>query len=163
VDLVPRRLPASWSGSRVARRGDYSPLGQRLREFGKHVVGIGTEASASPRLVSVCSEYKYWGTLVAAVEPSAKLAVEKTFDINHGEGLLIRAIKQSNTSTPVAAWLKARMMTLDSAFDERNYGCRNFKEFLGRLSEFVVIEGGDESVHLRVRLREPVPEPRVET
>lgn len=33
--------------------GDYSPLVRRLREFGKHVVGVGTEASASPRLVSV--------------------------------------------------------------------------------------------------------------
>lgn len=42
----------------VAGDGDYTPLMQRLREFGKHVVGVGTEANASPRLVSVCSEYK---------------------------------------------------------------------------------------------------------
>jgi uncharacterized protein (TIGR00288 family) len=146
----------------VAGDGDYSPLVQRLREFGKHVVGVGTEASASPRLVSVCSEYKYWGTLVAAVEPSAKPTVEKTFDIKHGEELLIRAVKQSNTPTPVAAWLKARMLILDAAFDERNYGCRNFKEFLGRLSDVVVMEGGDGSGHLRARLIEPVPAPRVE-
>jgi len=147
----------------VAGDGDYSPLVQRLREFGKHVVGVGTEASASPRLVSVCSEYKYWGTLVAAVEPSAKPTVEKTFDIKHGEELPIRAIKQSNTPTPVAAWLKARMLTLDSAFDERTYGCRNFKEFLGRLSNTVTVQASDGPGDLRVRLIEAVPSPCVES
>lgn len=40
----------------VAGDGDYTPLVQRLREFGKHVVGVGTEANASSRLVSVCLE-----------------------------------------------------------------------------------------------------------
>lgn len=40
----------------VAGDGDYSPLVQRLREYGKTVIGVGTEASASPRLVAVCSE-----------------------------------------------------------------------------------------------------------
>jgi uncharacterized protein (TIGR00288 family) len=146
----------------VAGDGDYSPLVQRLREFGKHVVGVGTEASASPRLVSVCSEYKYWGTLVAAVEPSAQPGVKAIFDIKHGEELLVRAVKQSNTPTPVTSWLKARMMVLDPAFDERNYGCRSFKEFLGRLSDLVAMEGGDGSGHLRVRLIEAVPAPRIE-
>ena len=56
----------------VSGDGDYSPLVQRLREFGKWVVGVGTEANASRKLVSVCSEYKYWGTLVAEVEPAAR-------------------------------------------------------------------------------------------
>lgn len=28
-------------------------------------IGVGTEASPSPRLVSVRSEYKFWGTLVS--------------------------------------------------------------------------------------------------
>ena len=56
----------------VSGDGDYSPLVQRLREFGKWVVGVGTEANASRKLVSVCSEYKYWGTLVAEVEPEVR-------------------------------------------------------------------------------------------
>jgi uncharacterized LabA/DUF88 family protein len=58
----------------VSGDGDYSPLVQRLREFGKWVVGVGTEANASRKLVSVCSEYKYWGTLVAEVEPEVRPA-----------------------------------------------------------------------------------------
>src|SRR6201981_1003634 len=56
----------------VSGDGDYCPLVERLREFGKWVVGVGTEANASRKLVSVCSEYKYWGPLVAEVGPAAR-------------------------------------------------------------------------------------------
>ncbi|MDQ3787063.1 MAG: NYN domain-containing protein [Actinomycetota bacterium] len=42
----------------VTGDSDFTPLVAKLREFGKHVVGVGAEAVASPRLVSVCSEYK---------------------------------------------------------------------------------------------------------
>jgi uncharacterized LabA/DUF88 family protein len=44
----------------VTGDSDYTPLVRRLREFGKWVVGVGTEATASHRLASVCSGYKYW-------------------------------------------------------------------------------------------------------
>lgn len=47
------------------------------------------------------------------------------------------------------------MLTLDSAFDERNYDCRNFKKFLGRLPETVTIQASDEPGDLRVRLLGP--------
>lgn len=32
----------------VSGDGDYTPLVQRLREYGKHVVGVGTESNANP-------------------------------------------------------------------------------------------------------------------
>lgn len=64
----------------VAGDGDYSPLVQRLREYGKTVIGVGTEASASPRFVAVCSEYKYWGTLVAEANPAVRQSVQAEFD-----------------------------------------------------------------------------------
>jgi uncharacterized protein (TIGR00288 family) len=144
----------------VAGDGDYSPLVQRLREFGKHVVGVGTEASASPRLVSVCSEYKYWGTLVAAVEPSAKPTVEKTFDIKDGERLLVHAMRQRDGDDAPGAWLKHKMLALDPAFDEQNYGCKSFKEFLGRLPNTVTVQASEGPGDLRVRLIEVVPVPR---
>jgi hypothetical protein len=46
----------------VTGDSDYSPLAARLREHGKHVVGVGTEPNASARLVSVCRRYKFWDT-----------------------------------------------------------------------------------------------------
>ncbi len=90
----------------VAGGGDYTPLVQRLREFGKWVVGVGTEASASDRLVSVCSQYAYWGTLVAEVDPSARAAVEAAFDIAAVEHLLRAAMSQATRPEPTAGWLK---------------------------------------------------------
>jgi uncharacterized LabA/DUF88 family protein len=55
----------------VAGDGDYSPLVQRLREWGKRVVGIGTRASASSRLVAVCSEQPA-ARRTRAKQPAAK-------------------------------------------------------------------------------------------
>ncbi len=107
----------------VSGDGDYSPLVQRLREFGKWVVGVGTEANASRKLVSVCSEYKYWGTLVAEVEPAARPAA--AFDIGEAERLLVRAFEESNAETMTAGGLKSKMLALDASFDEHNYGCRS--------------------------------------
>ena len=84
----------------VSGDGDYSPLVQRLREFGKWVVGVGTEANASRKLVSVCSEYKYWGTLVTEVEPAARPVA--AFDITEAERLLVRALEESGVETMTA-------------------------------------------------------------
>ncbi|GAA3040470.1 NYN domain-containing protein [Actinokineospora globicatena] len=135
----------------VAGDGDYTPLVQRLREFGKHVVGVGTEANASPRLVSVCSEYKYWGTLLAQVEPEPGDHFADEFDIATAENLLVAAMEQAAVGTPTAGWVKNKMTSLDPAFDERNYGCRSFRDFLGRLTHRVRVvgtSGGDITVSL---------------
>lgn len=125
----------------VAGDGDYSPLVQRLREFGKAVVGVGTQASASPRLVSVCTEYKYWGTLVADVDPTATTAmtaVTAAFDVFDAVDLLVRAmtlLNETSTSQDDEGWLfageiKNMMLRLDPSFDQSNYRVRNFSAFL---------------------------------
>ncbi|HEX5496141.1 MAG TPA: hypothetical protein VFX70_16355, partial [Mycobacteriales bacterium] len=41
---------------------------------GGHVIGVGAETATSARPVSVCSEYKRWGSIVARVEPPAETA-----------------------------------------------------------------------------------------
>jgi hypothetical protein len=143
----------------VSGDGDYSPLVQRLREFGKWVVGVGTEANASRKLVSVCSEYKYWGTLVAEVVPAARPVA--AFDLGEAEQLLVRAFEESNAETMTAGGLKSKMLTLDAAFDEHNYGARSFRAFLAMLPERVetVQAGGpDLTVKLIEEPRKPEPQ-----
>ncbi|WP_092558051.1 NYN domain-containing protein [Actinoplanes derwentensis] len=125
----------------VTGDSDYSPLVHRLREFGKHVVGVGTQANASQRLVSVCSEYKYWGTIVAEVEPAARPAVSAAFDIAAAEALLVRAFEQIGIATPTAGTVKNKMLVLDPSFDQANYGCRTFRDFLTRLPHRVATAG----------------------
>ncbi|MGO1053052.1 NYN domain-containing protein [Crossiella sp. CA198] len=115
---------------------DFTPLVQRLREFGKHVVGVGTETSASSRLVSVCSQYKFWPTLVRQADPVGTSGAATTpsapavFDLAAAHALLVRAIEQVPADTPTAAAVKLRMRSLDPAFDEANYGYRRFRDFL---------------------------------
>jgi len=141
----------------VSGDGDYSPLVQRLREFGKWVVGVGTEANASRKLVSVSSEYKYWGTLVAEVEPEARPAAE--FDIADAGRLLVRALEESGVETMTAGGLKSKMLALDPAFDEHNYGARSFRAFLAMLPKQVeIVEAGGPDITVKL-----IEEPRKTT
>jgi NYN domain/OST-HTH/LOTUS domain len=119
----------------VAGDGDYSPLVQRLREFGKVVIGVGTEASASRRLVSVCTEYKFWGTLVAEVDPSLRPVVAAEFDIADAAALLLTALDSMADTADADGWcfagtLKTRIRQLDASFDNNNYGAKTFSQFL---------------------------------
>ncbi len=144
----------------VSGDGDYSPLVQRLREFGKWVVGVGTEANASRKLVAVCSEYKYWGTLVAEVEPAARPAA--AFDISEAEQLLVRAFEESGSETMTAGGLKSKMLALDASFDEHNYGSRSFRAFLALLPKRVqIVEAGGPDI--TVKLVEPAARPSTRT
>lgn len=124
----------------VTGDSDYTPLVTRLREHGKQVVGVGTKSSVSHRLVSVCTRYKYWSTLVAELDEldsAARAAVAAEFDLADAERLLVQAFGQLANDAPTASAIKTKMRVLDPAFEEANYGCRTFREFLGRLGHRV--------------------------
>jgi uncharacterized LabA/DUF88 family protein len=142
----------------VAGDGDYSPLVQRLREFGKRVVGVGTKASASARLVAVCSEYKYWGTIVAAVNPEVRAEVGAKFDIADVERLVTEAMEESPDASATGSWLKSKMLALDPAFDERNYGSKSFRVLLSRLPALVEVKKDRSSSDMLVSLVAPRPD-----
>lgn len=129
----------------VTGDSDFSPLVSRLREFGKHVIGVGAETAASARLVSVCSEYKLWGSIVARVDPPPEIQkagecespAQPGFRLADAEALLVAAMEQITAATPTASAVKAKMVMLDASFDVANYGCRSFRDFLGRLNHRV--------------------------
>jgi uncharacterized LabA/DUF88 family protein len=139
----------------VAGDGDYSPLVQRLREWGKRVVGVGTKASASSRLVAVCSEYKYWGTIVAAVNPAVRAEVGANFDIDDAKKLVVAAMEESPNASATGSWLKSKMLALDPAFDERNYGSKSFRVLLSRLADVVEVTKSRSSSDIQVSLVAP--------
>src|SRR5258706_8561198 len=136
----------------VAGDGDYSPLVQRLREWGKWVVGVGTKASASSRLVAVCSEYKYWGTIVAAVNPAVRAEVGANFDIEDAKRLVVAAMEESPDAAATGSWLKSKMLALDPSFDERNYGSSTFRVLLSRLPDLVEVKKDRSSSDMLVTL-----------
>uniref|UniRef100_UPI003F490A85 NYN domain-containing protein n=1 Tax=Amycolatopsis sp. CA-096443 TaxID=3239919 RepID=UPI003F490A85 len=123
---------------------DFSPLVSKLREFGKHVIGVGAETSASAQLVSVCSEYKLWGSIVARTDPQPHTDVpagQPGYRLADAEELLVTAMGQAASAVLTASAVKSKMVTLDPAFDEANYGCASFREFLARLGHRVRIVG----------------------
>jgi uncharacterized LabA/DUF88 family protein len=144
----------------VAGDGDYSPLVQRLREWGKRVVGVGTKASASSRLVAVCSEYKYWGTIVAEVNPAVRAEVGANFNIADAGRLVVAAMEEAPDDSASGSWLKSKMLNLDSSFDEHNYGSRSFRAFLAKLPDVVAVSKGRTSSDIRVSLVVPRKETR---
>jgi uncharacterized LabA/DUF88 family protein len=122
----------------VSGDSDFSPLVSKLREFGKYVIGVGAETAASARLVSVCSEYKLFGSIVALVDPpdqagALEQPTQPGFGLATAERLLVSAMEQITAATPTAAAVKAKMIALDPSFDVANYGCRGFRDFLSKL------------------------------
>lgn len=138
----------------VTGDSDFTPLVQKLREFGKHVIGIGTnEAATSARLVSVCSEYKFWETVLRQAEPSTSSAgivkpAGSAKDVSSARQLLAEAVSQITTDTPTASAIKSKMLALDPTFDENRYGYSNFRDFLAKVGGAKIVgrSGGDITV-----------------
>jgi uncharacterized LabA/DUF88 family protein len=132
----------------VSGDSDFSALVAKLREHGKHVIGVGAETAASARLVSVCSEYKLFGSIVARLDPPAtpgqttEPAPEPEFRLADAEALLVTAMEQLTAATPTASAVKSKMVALDPTFDPLNYdGCRSFRDFLAQLAHRVRTAG----------------------
>ncbi|WP_410646509.1 NYN domain-containing protein [Amycolatopsis sp. cmx-4-54] len=143
----------------VTGDSDFSPLVAKLREHGKYVIGVGAETTVSARLVSVCTEYKLFGSIVSRLDPPAddntadtaktgagnarlsRPAALPGFRLADAERLLVTAMEQASVATPTAGGIKNKMIALDPAFDEANYGCRSFREFLTKLGHRVRVVG----------------------
>ena len=54
----------------------------------------------------------------------------------------MRAFEETARATLTASAIKSRMVVLGSSFDERNYGCRSFRDFLDRFPGRVRRAGG---------------------
>jgi hypothetical protein len=92
---------------------------------------------------------------VPAARPTA------AFDLGEAEQLLVRAFEESNAETMTAGGLKSKMLTLDAAFDEHNYGARSFRAFLALLPERVeVVQAGGPDLTVKLIEEPRKPEPK---
>ena len=94
---------------------------------------------------------------MAEVEPEARPVAE--FDIADAGRLLVRALEESGVETMTAGGLKSKMLALDPAFDEHNYGARSFRAFLAMLPKRVeIVEAGGPDLTVKL-----IEEPRKTT
>ncbi len=118
----------------VSGDSDFSPLVSKLKENGKHVIGIGMKDSTSDLLASNCDEFIFYETLERQPAPAptpvdADMPQEKreVFEL-----LLesVAALIRENKDPIFASMVKDTMQRKRPAFSESGFGYRSFSELL---------------------------------
>jgi uncharacterized protein (TIGR00288 family) len=117
----------------VSGDSDFSPLVSKLKENGKQVIGLGTEASTSDLLRDNCHEFIYYEDLKVALDeptdvPAADDKQRKAFRL-----LLesLQALRRENRDVLWSSLIKETIKRKRPSFNETFYGYRSF----GRLLE----------------------------
>jgi uncharacterized protein (TIGR00288 family) len=117
----------------VSGDSDFSPLVSKLKELGKHVIGLGMQESTSDLLRDNCDEFIYYEDLgkAPALEPdvNSKLpeAKRKAFALLM-ESLL--ALRRENKEVLWSSMIKDTMKRKKPSFNEAYHGYRTFSDLL---------------------------------
>jgi uncharacterized protein (TIGR00288 family) len=118
----------------VSGDSDFSPLVSKLKELGKHVIGIGMANSTSHLLRDNCDEFIYYEDL-SEEAPHTKIVVgahltepqQKTFKL-----LLdaLAALRRENKDILYSSLIKDTMKRIRPAFNETYSGHKTFSQLL---------------------------------
>src|SRR4051794_7147939 len=117
----------------VSGDSDFSPLVSKLKELGKHVIGLGMTDSTSDLLRDNCDEFIYYEDLSRAplipvgVNDSIPEKKRKVFAL-----LLdtLLALRRENKEVIYSSMLKDTIKRKKPSFNEGYYGYRTFSELL---------------------------------
>lgn len=118
---------------------DFSPLFRRLREMGRQVIGAGPRSALSESVKSSCSRFIYLEQENSAANPD-EASRASAFD--DAADLLEKALRTFDEPANCSA-LKARMMNIDSAFDEKKLGFKGFNDFVNHVDTVELIRNGN--------------------
>src|SRR5438067_4148051 len=118
----------------VSGDSDFSPLVSKLKELGKHVIGLGLAEATSDLLRDNCDEFIYYddldktpGAVAGGLPAQMPEAKKKVF------GLLIEsllALRRENKEVLFSSMVKDTMKRKKPSFNEEYYGYRTFSELL---------------------------------
>jgi uncharacterized protein (TIGR00288 family) len=117
----------------VSGDSDFSPLVSKLKENGKHVIGLGMQESTSELLRDNCDEFIYYEDLGKAPQMSPQLNAQlpetkrKAFELLL-ESLL--ALRRENKEVLWSSMVKDTMKRKKPSFNEAYHGYRTFSELL---------------------------------
>jgi uncharacterized protein (TIGR00288 family) len=112
---------------------DFSPLVSKLKELGKHVIGLGMQKSTSELLRDNCDEFIYYEDL------GQDFTLDSDLDAHLPEGkrkafaLLIEsllALRRENKEVLWSSMIKDTMKRKKPSFNETYHGYRTFSELL---------------------------------
>jgi uncharacterized protein (TIGR00288 family) len=117
----------------VSGDSDFSPLVSKLKENGKHVIGLGMQDSTSELLRDNCDEFIYYEdlgktpTLAPTMNPQLPETKRKAFALLM-ESLL--ALRRENKEVLWSSMIKDTMKRKKPSFNEVYHGYRTFSELL---------------------------------
>jgi uncharacterized protein (TIGR00288 family) len=117
----------------VSGDSDFSPLVSKLKELGKHVIGLGMQESTSDLLRDNCDEFIYYEDLGQA--PALTPALDTQLPENKRKvfALLLealQALRRENKDVLWSSMIKDTMKRKKPSFNEAYHGYRTFSELL---------------------------------
>jgi uncharacterized protein (TIGR00288 family) len=117
----------------VSGDSDFSPLVSKLKELGKHVIGLGMTNSTSNLLRDNCDEFIYYEDLTQTVMPDFTFKPELP-DTKRKAFLLLahayNALRRDNREIIHSSTLKETMRRMKPSFNENYHGYRSFSQLL---------------------------------
>ncbi|ADV62743.1 hypothetical protein Isop_2164 [Isosphaera pallida ATCC 43644] len=152
IRLVVDAMDLAWSKPHVdtfvivSGDSDFSPLVSKLKENGKHVIGLGMKGSTSELLRDNCDEFIYYEDLERQ-EQDEQLVTELFADLPERKReafiLLIEAcaaLRRENHEVLYASMIKDTMKRKKPSFDESYYGYRSFTHLLEDADDNSVVD-----------------------
>ncbi|WP_419834522.1 NYN domain-containing protein [Endozoicomonas atrinae] len=102
---------------------DFSPLFRRLREMGKEVIGVGPRSPLSESVKTSCTRYIFTDAPESLDEDTRSEELKKAIK------LTISTLKTFDGAADCSV-LKNRLISIDSAFNEKAFGFTSFTDFL---------------------------------
>ncbi len=112
---------------------DFSPLVSKLKENGKHVIGLGMQESTSDLLRDNCDEFIYYEDLGKAPTLAPDLSTQLPENKRKAFALLLEsllALRRENKEVLWSSMIKDTMKRKKPSFNEAYHGYRTFSELL---------------------------------
>jgi uncharacterized protein (TIGR00288 family) len=157
IRLVVDAMDLAWSKPHVdtfvivSGDSDFSPLVSKLKENGKHVIGLGMKGSTSDLLRDNCDEFIYYEDLerqeqneqLLATDLNAYLPASLPEKQREVFSLLIEAchaLRRENHEVLYASMLKDTMKRKKPSFDESYYGYRSFTHLMEDADNLALVD-----------------------
>lgn len=153
IRLVVDAMDLAWSKPHVdtfvivSGDSDFSPLVSKLKENGKHVIGLGMKGSTSELLRDNCDEFIYYEDLERQEQDEQQLATDLYADMPERKRevytLLIEAcnaLRRENHEVLYASMIKDTMKRKKPSFDESYYGYRSFTHLLEEADNLALVD-----------------------
>jgi uncharacterized protein (TIGR00288 family) len=117
----------------VSGDSDFSPLVSKLKENGKHVIGLGMQESTSDLLRDNCDEFIYYEDLGTEPQITPQLNAQLPENKRKAFALLLEsllALRRENKEVLWSSMVKDTMKRKKPSFNEAYHGYRTFSELL---------------------------------